>query len=359
MRIIHVCQFLGVGGLEQVLYLTIKEQLKLGHHVEVIVYDHDRRWIEKYSKLGITVHTDYTKQDGFDTKLMDYLAEKVTKFDIVHTHDLNPAIYLSIIKLKSFATGKRLSFIHTTHGMEHIKENPKTKLYEALIGLMANKIITVSPKFKNYYQSQLLTQNNKVVLIDNGVDINENILKTNYNETLEELNLDSSKQIAIYVARVVPLKGQLELIEYYKKIDDELLLVGPSGNDDYYQKCQSALSSNIKMLGSRSDIDKLLDLSDYFISNSFHEGLPIAVLEAGSRKLPCILYDIPGHAQFNQDGTNVILYNDLNFEEQLKKLKQEKENLKESFFKLIMNKYSIQNMTTKIVDLYKEVTSDK
>lgn len=356
MRIIHICQFLGIGGLEQVLYLMIKEQLKLGHHVELIVYDHDRRWVDKFRNIGITVHVDYDKKDGLDFSLTTYIDKKIKGFDIVHTHDLNPAIYLSILKIKNFFKTK---FIHTTHGMEHIKEQPKTKLYESLIGFLANKIITVSPKFRNYYQEQFLTHKSKVLLIDNGVEINAQVKKSTNNDLINQLNLDPSKPIAIYVARVVPLKGQLELIEYYSHIDHQLLLVGPSGNDDYYEKANNKLKPNIKMLGSREDIKDLLDISDYYISHSFHEGLPISVLEAASRKIPCLLYKIPGHLQFNHELESVIIFDDKNFHDSLIELEKKRDLIIKNFFNLTQRKYSISAMTQKVINSYKDVIDVK
>ena len=64
MKIMHICQFLGVGGLEKVLYSLIKEQLKLGHQVEVVVYDHDRVWVDKFkdelTALGFKVFLQTT-----------------------------------------------------------------------------------------------------------------------------------------------------------------------------------------------------------------------------------------------------------------------------------------------------------
>lgn len=355
MRIIHLCQFLGVGGLEQVLYLLIKEQLKLGHKVEVIVYDRDRRWVEKYKNLGIKVHTDYQKKSGLDLDLINYISKKIQDFDIVHTHDLNPAIYLAIFKIKRLFSFNKVNFVHTTHGMEHIKLAPKTRIYEALIGFLANKIICVSPKFQEYYHSQFFTSKDKVRLIDNGVDIDPNYQKKLNSETLIALGLDSSRPIAIYVARVVPLKGQLELINIYKELNHQLLIVGPSGDDNYYQECEKNCPDNIKMLGSREDIQDLLDVSNYYISHSFHEGLPISVLEAGSRKLPCLLYNIPGHEQFNHQFECVVLFSKNDFKLKLAYLEKNSKILIESFRQLIINNYSIKNMAQKVVDLYLEV----
>lgn len=356
MRILHVCQFLGVGGLEQVLYLLIKHQLELGHKVEMIVYDHDRRWVPKFQKLGITVHTEYTKKPGVDWALLPILNRFIPQYDIIHTHDLNPAIYLSLLKIKNWFKGKKTTFIHTTHGMEHITQEPETRWYERLIGFCAHKIITVSPKFKEYYSSQWFTRKHKIHQIDNGTEIAATFQRAAKNSFLKDLGLNPTKPTAVYVARVVPLKGQKELIDFYKNSEHQLLLVGPSGDESYYKQCEKSLTPNIKMLGSRSDINEILDQSDYYISYSFHEGLPISVLEAGSRKVPCLLYDIPGHKQFNTRDEAVCLFNEKNLKEKQTEFMAKKEQLATHFFELILEKYSSLAMTKKVLAIYREVT---
>lgn len=356
MKILHVCQFLGVGGLEKVLYSLIKEQVKLGHVVEVVVYDHDRRWVDKYrNELNIQVHTGYDKKPGYDTGLLSYLALKVKNFDIIHTHDLNPMLYIGVIKL----IRPRLKIIHTTHGMEHLDTHPKTRVYEVFLGIVSKCIIAVSPKFKTYYQSQLFTNKNKVHLIDNGTEINNEVVispdQMLRDSVFSEFNLDPAAPTGIYVARVVPLKAQIEIIEHFNKTNQQLLIVGPSGDDSYYKKCENILGPTTVMTNGRSDITRLLKACDYFISPSLHEGLPIAVLEAGAQGLPCLLYNIPGHTTFNEDKECVLIYNDTNdLNQSIEHVLNNKEELVKNFTDLIKKKYSSQSMAIKYLEYYQE-----
>jgi len=340
MKITHICQFLGVGGLEQVLFLLVSEQIKLNLKVELIVYDHDRRWVEKFEALGVVVHIEYLKKPGYDFQLLKYLKNKTKDSDIIHTHDLNPALYIAPLKL----LGLSKNFIHTTHGMEHLKTHPKTKIYENFIGFCASKIICVSESFKNYYQSQLMTKKNKVIQIDNGIQTEIKVSK-NKNK--------NQQRTAIYVARVTKLKGQLELIKIFNELDDKLILVGPSGNTDYWDKCKKNLSPNISMLGSREDINELLSQADYYVSHSFHEGLPISVLEAGVSNLPCILYDIPGHRLFNSSIDCVSLFKNSN------EFKTAINNIDkidtDRFYQQICKNYSSKTMSDKIHQIYKDI----
>ncbi|MAZ48387.1 MAG: hypothetical protein CME65_07480 [Halobacteriovoraceae bacterium] len=356
MRILHICQFLGVGGLEQVLFLLAKEQINQGHSVELCVYDHDRRWVEKFELAGVKVHKKIQKKPGIDLSLLKKFKPLIDNAEIVHTHDLNPGFYLSLYRLRYRARRKTFKFIHTTHGMEHIQEEPKTRIFEAILGIMADRILTVSPKFQQFYQNQVFTKFGKVKLIENGTEIDKRQNYPKPKRLLDDLGLSPSLPVALYIARVVPLKGQLEMIEIYRKLNHQLLLVGPSGNDQYLSKCKTDLPSHIKFLGNRDDINDLIDLSDYYISHSFHEGLPISVLEAGARNKPCLLYDIPGHSQFNHHKNCVLLFDSQNFESKLQELMNSRTELTRNFFDLIEAQYSSKAMTNKVLKSYEVQT---
>jgi glycosyltransferase involved in cell wall biosynthesis len=57
----------------------------------------------------------------------------------------------------------------------------------------------------------------------------------------------------------------------------------------------SSLTLCVHFLGTRTDIPTLLAASDVFLSTSIYEGMPLAVLEALTAGLPCILSSIHEH----------------------------------------------------------------
>ncbi len=70
------------------------------------------------------------------------------------------------------------------------------------------------------------------------------------------------------------------------------------GTGPLFQEVQSRISSSpakdaIKVLGSRSDVEKLMQAADLFFLPSFHEGLPIVLMEAFSAGLPVVASHIP------------------------------------------------------------------
>ncbi|MDX1372935.1 MAG: glycosyltransferase family 4 protein, partial [Nitrososphaeraceae archaeon] len=67
-------------------------------------------------------------------------------------------------------------------------------------------------------------------------------------------------------------------------------------------------SNDVVFLGYKSNVQDYLALSDAYISASFSEGLPNAVLEAMSHNLIPILSNIPQHKEVNSDKKYDQLY---------------------------------------------------
>jgi len=313
MKILHVVQFLGVGGLEKVLELLINEQVMLGHEVELCVYDHNQDWVESFKTKGINVSTEYLKKPGYDLGLIKFLKKKVQGFDLVHTHDLNPMMYMGPVKYMNYLQGLPMpKLAHTTHGMEHIDQEPRTILFERFIATAADAVIGVSPAICRYYEKNLKVDPSNIFRIDNGTPVPAELPPLGVNkEAIEKrFNLPVGKKIFSTVARVVPLKDQKLLLNAMSSFPDALLLVvGPSGNDEYYEELKRICPENVFLVGGQSDIEEILLGSDLFLSASHHEGIPISVLEAQAAGLPCLLSDIPGHMGFKKNWpTEVALY---------------------------------------------------
>jgi len=368
LKILHICQFLGIGGLERVLYLLIKEQIEFGHEVSIVVYDWEKTWVKMFKDLGIKVYDDYLKEDGYDFNLIEYFNKITPEYDILHTHDLNPMLYIGALKLKRKLTLRKFPrIIHTTHGMEHIKEVPKTRLYEKFLAATADVIVGVSPAICYYYLKHTTASSKKIYNIDNGTPVRE-FLETRKDLVLKkkifsEFGLDMNLETYVYVARVVPLKDQKILIDTFSKLKDkQLLLVGPSGDENYWDVINNQSLENIFVIGAQENINEILKSCDIYISSSHHEGLPISVLEASAAGLPCILTNIPGHKTLTKySEQEIAVYFEVQDKDSLLKAIEKiqepniKENIRINLHKVVFKNYSSRRMFNQYNKIYEAI----
>jgi len=69
-----------------------------------------------------------------------------------------------------------------------------------------------------------------------------------------------------------------------------------------------AMEDNVHFLGWCTDVEKILPCFDIFVLTSLWEGMPLAILEAMSCGLPCVVSDIPGNRDLVTEGKDGLLF---------------------------------------------------
>lgn len=114
-----------------------------------------------------------------------------------------------------------------------------------------------------------------------------------------ELGIPAQGFVFLNVGRLDPAKGQAVLIEAFHKAAERmpnayLVILGTGRLKEELIELINRLGVTEKVLlpGARADVGAFLSLADVFVFPSFFEGLPLALIEAMLKCLPCIVSDI-------------------------------------------------------------------
>lgn len=117
-------------------------------------------------------------------------------------------------------------------------------------------------------------------------------------EIRAELDIRSGTRILLQVARLDPVKNQLFLVEVAAALkrrghDFVMLLAGRGELEPAIRDAveRAGLQHQVRLLGVRSDVPRLLNAADAFVLPSFFEGFPVVLVEAQAAGLPCIVSD--------------------------------------------------------------------
>ena len=258
------------------------------------------------------------------------------KPDIIHSHCFRSNIL-------SYLLSYKYKFVTTVHIYPGIQI---TKVYGFILGHFMCFITKYVLKHSSYAVSCSKSVRNdlekfdgiKSFAIPNGVDVP--IAKKSKIECREKLNLPENSKIFISIGRFSPEKNFLELINYFSSpgFADYYLIILGEGRQ--FSQLSTFKASNIILPGFVSNTDEYLQASDFYISASITEGLPMAVLEAMSFGLPVLLSDIPSHKEIidsSQKGIGFIFEN-CNYE-----------SFKDAFEKLICFNYKFLEDNVKYV----------
>ena len=135
------------------------------------------------------------------------------------------------------------------------------------------------------------------------------------NQIREELSISQDSFVVTMVARIIRAKGVLDFCDTANALKEEgkfiFLLVGSEDEgklDKLSPKEIEYIRNSVIWLKKRKDIDHILASSDLFAyPTNYGEGLPRALIEAGSMELPLVATDLPGCRAIIDGGVNGIL----------------------------------------------------
>jgi glycosyltransferase involved in cell wall biosynthesis len=192
----------------------------------------------------------------------------------------------------------------TYHGINylHQKWNASEKkilqIGEFLGMKFADRVIVVSRANKKFLEEKHARKD--LVYIPNGVSLSEIIAP---GDTLSTYGIKAGRY-AFIACRFVPEKGLHDLVKAYKMIENrefKLVIAGDADHETEYSRRlkQEAEEAGVILTGflSGKPLEELYSNAGLFVLPSYHEGLPIVVLEALSYGLPVLLSDIPPHRE--------------------------------------------------------------
>jgi len=215
---------------------------------------------------------------------------------VLHIHAIGPSLLVPLARL----LGMRV--VTTNHGPDYSRQKwgalskQILKLGERLGSRWSNRVIAISQPIADHLKAKFGLD---ATTIPNGVSVRTPSEKR---DMLDRLGVVDKKYF-LAVGRLVPEKGFHDLIEAFKRAvlpDWKLVIVGRADYDSRYSnelKGQAAQLPSIAMPGflSGDPLNQVYSHAGALILPSYHEGLPIVMLEGMSFGLPTAASDIPAN----------------------------------------------------------------
>jgi glycosyltransferase involved in cell wall biosynthesis len=215
------------------------------------------------------------------------------KPDIVHSH-LN---YNALV-----ATRLARSPILVRHEHNVYPDRTSTMaLADKITDQWVHRIVACSESVKQATQSREAIESDKVTVIRWGIDTKEMVAHRSAHDVRASLGIADDDEVLVCVASLTEKKGHEYLLRSFPQIQSlftqtRLVLVGDGPRRPYLESLVRRLriESKVTLLGIRSDISDLLNMSDLFVLPSLYEGTPIAIMEAQAMGVPCVTTRVGG-----------------------------------------------------------------
>lgn len=216
--------------------------------------------------------------------------------DVLHIHAIGPSLMVPFARL----LGMRV--VTTNHGPDYDrgKWGRAAKLFlrtgERMGAKYSNHVVVISKVIAGILSDKY--GRNDTDLIFNGV---VSPVKSESTDYIRSLGLESGRYV-VAVGRFVEEKGFHNLVEAFSRLHPEgykLVLAGDSDHPDEYSETLKARAreAGVVLTGyiKGEKMNQIMTNAALFVLPSYHEGLPIALLEAMSYDLDVLVSDIPAN----------------------------------------------------------------
>jgi len=220
--------------------------------------------------------------------------------DIIYSHTFKAGALVRLLKQK-------VPVVHAFHG--HLLDEPELSAFKI-------KAVVAIEKFLASKTTKFVTVGRRVgdELAEVGIELEEEFISippgvrplvlSEKRATKERLGiLDDQRVVIGWLARVVPVKGPMRVVELAKRFPDALFLL--AGGGSMHEEIQKVAPDNLKVLGWQ-DASDLWAVSDIAISTSENEGMPVSLIEAQLSGIPVVALDAGSLSE-------VVLHNESGF----------------------------------------------
>lgn len=318
-RVLHVITRLEQGGAPLALLETVKRMDRKRFDVTLVVgqtEDLDRDLdLELAGDLPV-IRVPAMRRSIHPVRDAVALAQLVGiirdgEYDLVHTHTSKAGI---LGRVAAALCGTR-AIVHSSHGtiLEGYFGPAVTRIFaflEAAGAALSDRIVCLTAREIDQYLSADIGRRDQFAYIFNGIDVDAFASRAGDRNALRgEFGFCGDHVVCLTVGRLVPVKGQADLLEAFAAAHREndalrLLVVG----DGELMAQLGALADRLgiasvtRFTGWREDVPELMDAADMFVLTSHNEGLGLVLVEAMAKGLPVVATAVGGVPEVVDDG---------------------------------------------------------
>lgn len=289
------------GGVEthcQQLYPRIAA---MGHDVTIIrrtPYVDGSKGLKEYKGVGLVdVYAPRKKSiEAIVHTTLAVIKARSLKPDVLHVHAIGPGLLVPFARLLG------MKVVSTNHGPDYDRQKwggiakMVLKTGERMSAKMSNRVIVISQVIADILSAKYGRRDTD--LIYNGVETPVRSASTDY---IESLGLEPNRYV-VAVGRFVEEKGFHDLIRAFASFAPKgykLAIAGDADHEDDYSRSlkQLAAENGVVLTGfiRGEKMNQLMSNAALFCLPSYHEGLPIVLLEAMSYGLDVAVSNIPAN----------------------------------------------------------------
>lgn len=295
IRILHCVVNMNRGGAETFLMNLYRNMDRDKVQFDFLT-SNEGVFDEEIRNMGGQVYRiPYLTQIGISqyAKALRQFFRQHKEFQIVHSHmDKMSGMVLREAKKEGIAI--RIAHSHSTRSEGTLLKRILKEYYGLYINSTANRYFACGNSAADF----LFSKEKDVRIINNGIEVNNFKFSASVrDEVRKELKIED-QFILGHVGRFNEPKNHQFLVDIFAEVyklnpNSRLVLIGAGVLEESIRNKVEKLgiSNAVYFLGSRADVNRVLQALDIMVFPSLYEGLPVTLIEAQASGLKCIISD--------------------------------------------------------------------
>lgn len=301
MKILQVITSLLTGGAETLVVNLVPRLRAMGHEVDVCVFNGvETPLMERLRKENQGIKIWKLGHSFYNPLFILKLARIMRKYDIVHTHNSSPQLYVALASVLC-----SVELCSTEHNTSNRKRS--WKWYAPIESWMYGRydhIICISDiaekKLREYMGGEWTNSSsekyNRISTINNGVDV-----EAVYNAVPDAklMAVKEGRMAILMVAGFRDAKDQDTIVRALSLLDKNKYEVWFAGIGERQETVKElairiGVADRVRFLGLRNDIPNVLKAADIIVMSSHWEGLSLSNIEGMAAGKPFIASNVNG-----------------------------------------------------------------
>lgn len=317
-RILHIVSNISIrNGIMSVIMSYYRCIDRNRYNFDFLYFDErDVTYRKEIEKLGGKVYKVNRTKDPLKlfVEINQFVKKNIDKYKIIHLHEI-------------FLIGALIGIKKKNEAIKIISHGHVTKFSSRKLASIRNRIMSIPNKFIPDYYFACSKDAGKVCfgrkftkrgyVINNAINLSKFQTDKEAREKLREELKVTDKYVIGHVGNFTKQKNHFFLIDIFyevqKKREDAVLILVGDGElrESVLEKCKELkIDDKVIYLGTRNDIDKVMNSFDCFVLPSIYEGLGIVLIEAQAIGLPCVFSDVvPKEANILTKNNEIVSLN--------------------------------------------------
>ena len=368
LDVLYITTGMHIGGVQTFIVNYAPYLMQNGIRLNIAVQvDHEEIYDKYLEGVGCRIFhiTSLNKSKIRFMKDIYNLLNQHPEIKIIHSHQNFSNVY-ALLAAKMQGTKIRISHSHSNIKASSLSRKVMRKLLQWTLPYYATDYWGCSMEATQWLFGKY-AKSDRCLVINNAIDTNLYSYNNDIRKILRtEMNLEK-KIVWVQVGSFSSNKNQTFSIQLFQKFhakypDSAFLLCGDGEIKNQLNKMieEMDLTDSVRLLGNVTNVNEILNACDLYIMPSYHEGLPLTIIEAQASGLPCVVSSaISDNALVNN---NIIKCHTWNENEWLKAIENAypfHTNREDAFVSIQQAGYDIKIEADKLASKYKQLVRNR